>query len=124
MGRVEGLGPDADAVHPARSEHPHQLGRHRLRVALHGELTGPASHRRQVVELTERSQEPFPEVHPEQAWSPAADEDGEERQAPAPGRLRAELPDQSSDELLLPVPRVDQAVEVAVVALVKAEWNV
>src|SRR5690242_12350209 len=112
MGRVERLSPDADPVHPACAECVHELRRNGLRIALDRELLEA----RQIKRLAQRQQQVLPQLHPKQTRSPPTNKDGFER-----SRVwgqRRQFPLQSLHKWTLSVPRVHDAVEIAVVALV------
>ena len=87
---------------------------HGLRIGLDSEFAG------QPQELRHGVEQFLPEVHSQQRRSAAPDEDGLERM-PDPRAGSPHLGDQPVDELRLPVLSVDNAVEVAVMALVKAK---
>jgi hypothetical protein len=130
VGAVERLGADAQPVDAAVAEDAHEVGRGGLGVALDGEFgvgmapgpLGPPGNGPEVEEAVHLEEEVGPEVRAKEGGRAAADEDRGE--VGGMGGQEAELFDEALDEEGLPVVGVDEAVEVAVVALVEAERDV
>ena len=121
---MEGLGAHGDARDAAGGERVEQGRGDALGVALDGELGGAGGDVREVVGVVERVEEDAPEVDAQERGGSAADEDGGERRAGGGGAPCPQLADEPVGEGLLAVAGVDDGVEVAVVALMGAEWDV
>lgn len=119
VGCVEGLSAHADAVDAPRDEKLHEVEGDGFGVGFDGEF----SVRLYLVVLMERVEDSLPQLWAEERWSAAADEDGVEGFACVGGE-GAEFGIEAGGEGFLAVAGVDDAVEVAVVALVEAEGDV
>lgn len=119
---VEGLCPHAHAIHASFVQDGAEFRRDRFRVAFNREFAVSGPEKREIEACSERFQQLNPEFRLQQARSAPADEDGFERRAGIRGKA-FEFGLQSSQEPNLPVLRIDDAVKVAVMALMEAKWD-
>lgn len=122
---VERLGADADTVDSACHQRVHEFRRDRFGVALDGELTCFACDRVKIEQVLERGEQFAPKGRSEKAGCAASKENRTETCIGVSMRSqRFEFSDEGIDERRLPILGINEAVKVAVVALVKAERDV
>ena len=116
---VERLGADGHAVDTGGDEGVDQFGGDGFGVGFDGELGAGGG----VEVVVERGEEFLPERWSEEGWGAAADEYSARRRV-AEGREGAHFIDEAIDEGGVAVGVVDDGIEVAVMALVEAKWDV
>ena len=119
MIRVETLAADADSIHPAGGEDFDQLVGDRFWVCFDGELAAV----RQGQMQPESLQQSRPEMRCQQGGRSPSDENRLQGRRD-PCRSRLNLLNQPTSKRFLPILAVHDAEEIAVVALMEAEWDV
>ena len=122
MHAIERLCPDADPADSPCAQGVHQFWSDCLRVALDRELAAAGFDARCPGCTVESFEQQGPQLRPKEAGGASSDKDGADVRLHE-GSQGFEFAEKSASKSFLPVPSVHDAVKVAVMAFMEAEWH-